>query len=61
MLLHYCGVNYTISHSLLGLLYHITYRFLVMILHLSLFRIQTFHGAHTDTSFRHAVILRTYF
>ena len=35
------------------------YRFLVMILHLSLFRIQTFHGAHTDTSFLHAAILRT--
>ena len=44
------------------LLHHHFHHFLVMILlHLLLFRIQPFHGAHTDTSFVHAAILRTFF
>ena len=38
--------------------YSVSHNFFAMILHLSLFRIQTFHGAHTDTSFLHAAILR---
>ena len=46
----------TISHSPLGLLYHIiTFSWWSFISR----RIQTFHGTYTDSSFLHAAILRT--